>query len=406
MKCSFDGLAATIHPIVAPLSEGLREVATSGSRAAAQPKGHAITGRAEVNDTIEDASPGSEANKSNVDDTDSGTVCDAEFNDEHRAIFSAAFNSMSNDKKWLLKSGRYVEDVMYKAGMNFQYVSFCYLDADPNVASIFTPEERDEIQSTNVKHIPPFKEKGLFHSFYTKFAFCDSRAALRDMLYSKQVELQSSNESDEEFWHCQLYHQFLVDMDDADGSEVHGQEGDGYVRAFDGIARDLAATEVGLKWEGLKGTKLMTESLGKLPKVLRDIFTSNYRRGGSRETLLREMAVPGLAVYGPMSSLLVLDAPRGYVVRCKISDWKELSMSISKEGMQANGQVFARFLAMRMHVLRNEELISDSESVIDDPALDLLREFSSPKRRCPTKFTLPDTHPTPGKRSKKRRLSG
>ncbi|KAI8816911.1 uncharacterized protein EV422DRAFT_265445 [Fimicolochytrium jonesii] len=373
---------------------------------------------------------------------------------------------MEPNNKWILRSGRCVEDVMYEAGMKFKYTSnihsFCYVNTDRNITSLFTDEEREELEETNTKCVPPFTKGGTFHNFYNKFAACGNGDALRDMLFSEQEELQSSRSTDEEFWHCQLYHSFLVDMlllssktnkisEDLSeawllanpyralqilfGDKEHifflsgekggvavadrknmqmalpamtqmvkkcvGKKGDGYVRAFDGVVRDLAATEAGLKWEGFKGTKLMVETVKKLPRVLRDIFSSNHSRGGSQETLLRSMAVPGLAIYGPMVSLLLLDAPNGYIVRCRGSDWRELSLSISPAVIKANGMIFTMFLTMRMHVLRNEELIAraggeDEEE--NDPALELLAAFGGRKKRRPTGLALPKTHPTPRKK--------
>jgi len=179
-----------------------------------------------------------------------------------------------------------------------------------------------------------------------------------------------------------------------------GKKGDGYVRLFDGTAKDLAATEAGAQWKGAKGTKAMVESLGILPKVLRDIWMSNVQRAGENERVLRSLAVPGLAIYGPMVAFLLLDSPKGYVTRCFVNDWKELSTTVSKETLKANGRVFLDFLLTRLHVLWNEDLIAgnakSSEDEDEDPGLALLQEFSSPKRRAP--LTMPLSHPTPKRR--------
>ncbi|CAG8666438.1 4571_t:CDS:2, partial [Paraglomus occultum] len=181
-----------------------------------------------------------------------------------------------------------------------------------------------------------------------------------------------------------------------------GKKGDGYVQLFDGTAKDLAATEAGAQWKGAKGTKLMVESLGKLPKVLRDIWMSNVQRAGGDVHVLRSLAVPGLAIYGPMVAFLLLDSPKGYITRCFVNDWRELSMTVSKETLKANGRVFLDFLLTRLHVLRNEDLIvgnaksSEGEDENEDPGLALLQEFSSPKRRAP--LAMPLSHPTPKRR--------
>ncbi|KAJ3292744.1 hypothetical protein HK104_005077 [Borealophlyctis nickersoniae] len=184
-----------------------------------------------------------------------------------------------------------------------------------------------------------------------------------------------------------------------------GKKGDGYVRLFSGTTKDLAATEAGQKWTGNNGTKSLIETVAKLPKVLRDILVSNHSRAKGSEKTLRSMAVPGLAIYGPKVRSLLLDAPKGYVTRCSVTDWDEMTMSISKAAILANLRVFAKFLTMRMHVLENERLIGNANLNCesgdeDDPVLSLLEEFAGTARKKVPRpaLALPSTHPTPKKR--------
>ncbi|KAI9094048.1 hypothetical protein DFS34DRAFT_251782 [Phlyctochytrium arcticum] len=328
------------------------------------------------------------------------------FDSKQRNLFRKKFQKFEDGKKWLLQSGRAVEDVLYEGGLQFKHVniihSFTYVSTDRNVTDLFTEAERKEIERDGVKCPDPFTAGGSFHRMFNRFAQCKTAAELRNALYSGCPELLEDNARvDDDFWLCQIYHVFLTDIllqgrntgafhkdlseawllanpyhvlqplfgDQVDmffltgeksgiavaqrknkdravaGScdmarKAVGKKGDGYVRSFVGIGKDLAATEAAAKWQVEAASKTLVEAGAKLPKVLRDIFVSNLNGAKNREHVLRGMAVPGLAVAGPMVSLLLCDSPHGYVVRCTVSPWLETQLGISKASMTGNAKVF------------------------------------------------------------------
>ncbi|KAJ3337174.1 hypothetical protein HDU83_008908 [Entophlyctis luteolus] len=302
-----------------------------------------------------------------------------------------SYRQMSNSKKLKLKSGRFVEDVMFKHGLMFQYIhpihSFIYVHEDLNLKGIFTLEEEVELQHLNLKETPrPYTPKGTFSSFFKKFMTIDDLDKLRAVLFSGHPEL--TNEDDPEFWICQMFFVFLLDMlllgkkksqcfslglseawilanpwsmiqklfHDTEhiyflggeksglagqerkdvsrtlpglesmSTRATGKKGDGYIRVFGSALRDVGAMEAGPKWEGPKGTKCFFES-GLMPKTLRDILWSYSTKCGHRAEVLTKLVIPGVLVYGEGFKRVELDSIGGYVTRIRSSQWKMLNLS-------------------------------------------------------------------------------
>uniref|UniRef100_U9SXF1 Uncharacterized protein n=1 Tax=Rhizophagus irregularis (strain DAOM 181602 / DAOM 197198 / MUCL 43194) TaxID=747089 RepID=U9SXF1_RHIID len=61
------------------------------------------------------------------------------------------YENMDETLKWRLKSGRYVEDVIYEFGCSCQF-------EEPSNYELFTTEEREDIKSKNIKCNPEPEE--------------------------------------------------------------------------------------------------------------------------------------------------------------------------------------------------------------------------------------------------------
>ncbi|CAG8633134.1 7560_t:CDS:2, partial [Funneliformis caledonium] len=87
----------------------------------------------------------------------SGTT-GARLTNVSRTEYQEMYENMNEELKWRLKSGRYVEDVIYEFGCLHQFEdlshSFIIDLEDCQIMGLFTDEEREEIKSKNIKYDP------------------------------------------------------------------------------------------------------------------------------------------------------------------------------------------------------------------------------------------------------------
>ncbi|KAJ3383371.1 hypothetical protein HDU80_001253 [Chytriomyces hyalinus] len=120
---------------------------------------------------------------------------------------------MADENKFKLKLGRFVEDVMYHACIDFTQEHYIYNGNDPTITNLFKPEEIEEIEETNWKEEPEIynpalgDETGLFRKFYSKFESITNLDTLKKKLNRKHPELCDKTHS--KYWICQLYYYFL-----------------------------------------------------------------------------------------------------------------------------------------------------------------------------------------------------
>ncbi|KAJ3232213.1 hypothetical protein HDU77_000896, partial [Chytriomyces hyalinus] len=339
-----------------------------------------------------------------VDDGPIGVGDEVDNDPVDKAHYKKRFSAMDIHKKFQLSSGRYVEDVMYRACMKFAYEHFIYNADDTTTTSLFTPEENKEIQDTNTKPNPQTFEPttGLFARYFSKFRDIMHNFGLNGSIYfrgekgglASQVRKDASRK---------------VGGLTAMSRRLTGKKGDGYVRVLGSDARDVAAIEAGPKWEGPGATKALVETEKILPKALLDIFLVMHDRLGNSVDALSKLAVPGLAIYGDRCKRLKLDHVGGYVTRVVSSEWMTLSMSGCVADKMA---LFVEVFIFRAWVLYNESLTSTVSNAGGD-ILQLLHkkhvenDVAEIQRQ---KIVLGPPHPTPkgkgkGPVSKKQKVS-
>ncbi|KAJ3222681.1 hypothetical protein HDU81_009682 [Chytriomyces hyalinus] len=287
---------------------------------------------------------------------------------------------MDNKKKFWLKFGRSVEDVMFSECIKFKYEhtmhSFLYNADNVTTTKLFNRDKNIEIQSTNMKSNPNTKLEDLKKSLFNT---------------SHPELFQTTNE---EYWMCQTFHSFLYDIwmnaskndtcflldqseswilanplhfvqilfhDHKDifviGGEKGGftSQGDGYVRILGSDSRDVAAIEAGPKWEGPGATKALVETL----KVMHD------RLDNSVEALAK-LAVPGLAIYRDRYKQLKLDHVQGYVTHVVSTPWMSLSMSGC---VKDNMALFIQIFIFQAWVLPNKALARSESGTGEEEAI-------------------------------------
>ncbi|CAB4400787.1 unnamed protein product [Rhizophagus irregularis] len=92
--------------------------------------------------------------------TDSDEVEQVRMSEEDFNKFTKAFQKLENTKKWVLTSGKVVEDELYKFGMRCNYEHLCHsfiIDPEDRTfveENIFSPTELKEIYTYNQKSLP------------------------------------------------------------------------------------------------------------------------------------------------------------------------------------------------------------------------------------------------------------
>ncbi|KAF0470740.1 hypothetical protein F8M41_025289 [Gigaspora margarita] len=106
-----------------------------------------------------------------------------EFGTDDKNFFINTFNKLEGSKKWVLKSGRFVEDVLFRLGMECRYHnlvrSFILDPEDTFVKNAFSKEEMDEILNKSVQDPPEIEDEVLkYLNTFSKTSTKEIRKAL------------------------------------------------------------------------------------------------------------------------------------------------------------------------------------------------------------------------------------
>ncbi|KAL1932573.1 hypothetical protein VTP01DRAFT_8251 [Rhizomucor pusillus] len=313
-----------------------------------------------------------------------GRVLDSNRTEE----FKTKFENMDKENKWELSTGRYVEDIMYEAGVGLACEnlihSFILNVRDPYIMGVFTEEEAAELLEHNLKKPIPLSDDtmGVLKSFN-----CCSTQELRSVLetlaprrgskYNAQKDYEADtiaygieslvklyemrpqvfNCDHNELWYDIHLWGALVDKafgDLVDFSVIRGEsssvasaerrekqrqtyraqnrtrksqghKGDMIIRRnSQGRKLELGASEVGRTFY-MEGTKWHHEGNLKLPKMLADMFYQLCDHCRWEHDVMRELEVVGYLHGGCCLTTMSLDNPGGYILRLKKSGLAEVS---------------------------------------------------------------------------------
>lgn len=280
---------------------------------------------------------------------------------------------------WTLESGRKVEMVIYEFAKSLREESYLHSfiinDADVDTKSLFSREEWEEIKNFEVidrpKLDPCHKEllkkytvddmkklrSLLFESFtpdgkeYDRNVHFDLdyiNSVYRGILYIWEMDEDPFDVSKLEGWfQMNVWSRLidpafcnLIDVIRGEGMSIAsserknaqrknndrkkiGRKGDGVFR----LRKDhweFGAIEAGRKWEGLKGTKYMTDSL-KLCKMLKDMLDKLFVEFEMKKNIVEKLKVIGILHGANRIQVITVDHPKGYVTRINRNKVQEVA---------------------------------------------------------------------------------
>nr|CAG8563336.1 3191_t:CDS:10 [Entrophospora candida] len=356
------------------------------------------------------------------DEQRNGFDGDNEFTFKDKELFTRQFKAMTNDRKWKLSTGKYVEDILYDLGMKCKYHnlvhSFIINPKDNFVQTGFNSKEISEITNKEYGNYTPDIDENLL-AYINNFAK-ESTNEIREVLNAQHPKLGKDFNIATDFqyehvrttiadwvrlyemtpnplcmempesWYrihvwrtidiafSDLPYVFLIGGEKAclatserknrlrtlDNFErmqrkAIGRKGDGYVRTLGSRQLDWAASEAGRKWRGESGTKLLKEGL-TLPKTLKDIFIELSRRVNYCEDKVRKINVPGFIHSGAVMIKTNLDCPGGYVCRYMIEKPYEVYADI--KNFPRTLDVLISVIYAKLEIIETMKIINNQKS--------------------------------------------
>ncbi|CAG8618502.1 728_t:CDS:10 [Paraglomus brasilianum] len=304
--------------------------------------------------------------------------------------FKEAYEQMDDTKKWVLSSGKVVEDQLYKFGLKCTHEHLCHsFIIDPDDASlmnekVFTKSEIEEIRTYRRQALPNmpqdllaylvnYKKSNisdlkdlLFCSESWKSAYNRERDFDRDWIRNtvdnllRLYEAKSLDKDHSEAW-LNLHVWSLVDraFQNVDGIEVERigivlslRRGDLIIRT---MSKEFGCGEAGRLFSGNNGTKILRERGLKTPKVMKDQF-DDLCAGQTNENTVRKLRTVGFIHAGLSVLLLTLDSPTGYICRISRSNLLRIPSTVSEFGK--------RVLPVIMLVWKAKKIVCDTIEIM------------------------------------------
>ncbi|RGB28441.1 hypothetical protein C1646_819106 [Rhizophagus diaphanus] len=278
---------------------------------------------------------------------DSDEVEQVQMSEEDFNKFTKAFRKLENTKKWILTSGKVVEDELYKFGMRCNYEHLCHsFIIDPEDRSfveenIFSPSEFKEIYTYNQKSLPNLPQDLLeYLGSYQLSTISDLRARVfRSEPWQSAYNRQKDFDKD---WIRNTVDNLIREYET--DSLKKGVHLEGWLlshvwlfidKAFENIEgveaiREYGCGEAGNLYTGYNGTKILRERGLKTPKMMKDQFDDLCIHMGSKEKKVRKLETIGFIHAGLSVLLLRLDSPAGYVSRISRSKMLTIPSNISE----------------------------------------------------------------------------
>jgi hypothetical protein len=298
---------------------------------------------------------------------------DENIDEAYIAQHTHDFNAMDDKEKWILRSGKVVEDELRKLAESLkgEHITHSFI-IDPTDTfwlknDIFTKDELHEITTHNARKLPDLPP--LFKIFLDEFKLTsiDSlRSALwqkrsfdvqfdrntsfdcdwaRNVIYNIILEMEAQQLSKDhlESWYIShVWSAFdrcfgnldLVEVVRGESTSIASTSRRNSERTLEGsmdlkrkqmghradflvrkMKIEYACGEASKEYAGENGTKWMLERSMKLPKMLKDQFLQLAKLCNNDEKMIRRISTIGLLHYGLHTSMLVMDCPAGYVCR-------------------------------------------------------------------------------------------
>ncbi|CAO3670371.1 unnamed protein product [Umbelopsis ramanniana] len=278
-------------------------------------------------------------------------------------------------QKWMLKSGRRVEDVLHefasKSAHEHLAHSFIINPLDPTweQVNMFTKEELDEISTYKYRKLPAVPDD--LAAFINEFNVKDVRTLRKALWQERDFDVVYDNDkSSDKDWVRNVVHSILMEIERSQLSQEHleswyisriwsvfdrcfgdldavnvirgestsiasglrknenrvaasttavrrqimGHRADFIIRK---LQTEYACGESGKRYSGEKDTKLLLERDLKLPKMMKDQLLQLFKACDNDEKIVRKLSTVGILQYGLSTSMLSMDCPAGYV--CRVS---------------------------------------------------------------------------------------
>ncbi|CAG8532643.1 3996_t:CDS:10 [Paraglomus occultum] len=402
--------------------------------------------------------------------TSTSSEDDCEFGLKDSDLFTQRFAELETSKKWKLKSGTYVEDVLYELGMTCQYHnlvhSFILDPEDPFIKNAFTEEElfeiiekkngEDQLEiddelleyidtfakasqilnynlfSSSTQEIrealnTPHSRLGQNYNPQTDFMYEHVRTTVMDWVRLLEMQPNPLTLAMPEGWYCvNVWRTIDIAFSDTPYTYVIGGEkvgvactcserknryrtlanvgpiqrkaigkkGDAYVRTIGSTQIDWAVSEAGAKWEGVHGTKLMTECGLSLPRTLKDILVHLASKMGFAEQKLRKLNIVGFAHAGAILIRTNLDCPAGYI--CRYTRGEPLEVYANVKNFHKSLDVLVEIIYAKLLILQTMEVVSNDEKNSTN-----ITRWKAKRKLMSDVTKIPDVHPTPKNKKQK-----
>ncbi|POG60150.1 hypothetical protein GLOIN_2v1788253 [Rhizophagus irregularis DAOM 181602=DAOM 197198] len=198
-------------------------------------------------------------------DIDVSGATGAKLTDASKTEYKKMYENMDETLKWRLKSGRYVEDVIYEFGCSCQF-------EEPSNYELFTTEEREDIKSKNIKCNPePEEDVITCLNAFNKTNVHDIREVMA------QFSMRQGSE-------------YTIQKDFSTDVIIYAIHS---LKNNNGQALEFGSSEVGRFYNSKMRTKWLVESGLKLPKILRDMFTALCDRVKWRADIIQNLETVG-----------------------------------------------------------------------------------------------------------------
>lgn len=346
--------------------------------------------------------------------------------------FRDKFLSMSNDKKWMLSDGTYVEDKMFNFGMKCTYEHLCHSwILDPEDKSyvqhkIFSEKQLKEIKETKPVHIPEISDELV--DYLNKFNDVKSTSHLRQLLMVRSFYQCYDPEKHADMdWICRTldnllplyeiegtfvrannerwYQNRIWTMIDKlletvqDVSVVRGEassNASGIRRNQDrlpasleklankkmGHRQDLIikkneTVELGVGEEKScdNNTNVILERGMKCPKAMKDTLLQLFENVKYDNSLMKSLNVIGLLTFGRTLYIDILDSPVNYT--CRITRSNSFTVPCKIEDLSENIlPLLSALLSLKLIVKNNSTMLSSSQGARQKLKSSLKRSFS------------------------------
>ncbi|CAO3588657.1 unnamed protein product [Absidia cylindrospora] len=345
---------------------------------------------------------------------------------------------MKAEGKWLLQSGRYVEDIVYRFGQSQEKESICHsftIDlSDELIRNSFTDDEWNEILTTNVKQDIPLSEdvKSLLEALNKKPSLKEIRQVIGEKL-NEYLVMDYNEVFDKiqicyaalslimlyemspchlmcpqlELWYeCNVWTPLLDKLygdihgvicirgepanlstkrrKASDGTNDKGVKNDLIIRDVGGgHLLEFGAGETSSSYHDGLDAKHLYESKLKLPKTLRDMLMDLCLSVDWNPAIVRKLEVIGYLHHGLVTEHLLLDNPCGYICRLKRLKRFQVPSHVAEFGSAL--QLFSVNLKLKKRAQRCIEIVREQKSDLKlDTDIDLL-----PSPSLPPTFTTP-----------------